>query len=123
MAEHSNSRFSEVGKRIVRKAAAPAAAAVGLAWISSALPSGPEPVSAEKDAVCIPSVDKKDFTFTAEKNGIDYGVHAIEGSGRGEGDPCWDAAKLIVREAVGSDIPGYNQTVEIPKAIHPADQK
>ncbi len=67
-------------------------------------------------AVCIPSTETKPFTFTAA-DGKDSAIHAIQGSGRGEGDPCWDEAEALVQAGIGEGQPQYDSTIEIPVSI------
>lgn len=78
--------------------------------------------TAEPGVVCMPK-GAQEFTFDAATTGKNDAVHAIKGSGNGEGDPCWDEAVELVNSAVESEtgysVPQQGMTIEIPAELEP----
>lgn len=67
---------------------------------------------------CTPE-GEQDFTF-ASPSGTNNAVFEITGAGRGEGDPCWDEANVVVRDAmaeVGITTPQIGVTITIPERM------
>lgn len=79
----------------------------------------PEPKpNRDQATTCEPSTETQKFTFHVGE-GVNDAVFAIEGSGKGEGDPCWSEAKDAVVKAVGGYDPKVGQQIVEPKSFHP----
>jgi hypothetical protein len=79
------------------------------------------PPTPDELTVCIPEGSQQ-FTFEAGQ-GEDNAIHAIEGSGQGESDPCWSEAKQAVEGALSRDMPQYHETITIPQRVVPDPSK
>lgn len=78
------------------------------------------PQTADERIACEAVGPYREFTFDAQNPGVNHAIHAIHGSGQGEGDPCWSEAVAAVNNgmrAIGNSSPIYDHTIQIPGAL------
>ncbi len=80
-------------------------------------PKQTQPVDAA-GTVCVVSTETQMYQFQ-DGQGIQNAVHAIKGSGSGEGDECWDEATAAVEGALHGNQPGHDTEVRIPVSVEP----
>ena len=76
------------------------------------------PKTADETTFCVPSVERR-VVHIDPGVGVDGLIHEIEGSGDGEGDPCWSESQKIVEDAIGGTITPVGQDVVLPQKISP----
>ena len=123
--------------KLVRGIAAGAALTAGVAgmgaYVSGELGEATSPgkseattttIDVDEATVCIPS--GRQVIRLQPGQGRNDAIHAIEGSGRGPGDPCWSEAAKAVDEAIleTSVDPQYPRAeagaaLELPAAVAP----
>lgn len=97
-----------------------AAVLVGTAVENMGNDSDPAPQTADEATECEASEETMPFTFGA-RQGSNNAVHAIEGSGAGEGDACWREAAAAVEAALDDTPPAAGQRIDIPVSVSPKE--
>lgn len=103
------------------KTAAAVAGFAALTGAGCAQPSEVDTRTADQKNICVAGPDTQEFTYKRGQ-GFQDAVHAIEGSGNGEGDACWSEAMSVVTKATqkaGDLAPVAMHTITIPVELHP----
>jgi hypothetical protein len=79
--------------------------------------------SMDEQVVCEPR-GEQDFTFGEQGNGVNDAIHAITGTGKGPGDPCWSEGANVVREQLSKHgshpgIPQDGMVIHLPDEFVP----